>query len=117
MQMCDWPSCRTASPERVDVSNGWDGLPKHSVLRAVDTPCQPVGGAIVEIWHTQPTGGYSGRIVAMCNNHPTDILRRPCGGRSAHGPTAVDGFPESGRSGAGRTRASKTPTRTAACVD
>ena len=65
--------CHTDSPQRVDVSEGWDGLPLHMVLRVVDTQCQPVPDAIVEIWHTNHTGGYSGRIVQMCTNHQNDL--------------------------------------------
>lgn len=68
--------CHTASPERADVSDGWDGLPVHMVLRVLDTQCQPVAGALVEIWHTNYTGGYSGEIVAMCNNHPDDVRKQ-----------------------------------------
>lgn len=68
--------CHTLSPERSDISDGWDGLPMHMQLRIVDAQCQPVEGAIVEVWHTNHTGGYSGRIVAMCNNNEDDLERR-----------------------------------------
>lgn len=65
--------CHTTSPQRVDVSDGWDGLPLHMVLRVLDTQCQPVADALVEIWHTNYTGGYSGQIVQMCNNNAADL--------------------------------------------
>lgn len=65
--------CHAASPERMDVSDGWDGLPLRLALRVVDADCQPVPGAIVEIWHTTHTGGYSGQIVRMCNNNASDV--------------------------------------------
>lgn len=68
--------CHTTSPERRDVSDGWDGLPLRLALRVVDAQCQPVPGAIVEIWHTNHTGGYSGRIAAMCNNDEDDLDRQ-----------------------------------------
>ena len=68
--------CHTTSPQRVDVSDGWDGLPVHMVLRVVDTQCQPVKDAIVEIWHTNHTGGYSGQIVQMCNNNLADLNKQ-----------------------------------------
>ena len=68
--------CHTTSPQRVDVSDGWDGLPVHMVLRVVDTQCQPVQDAMVEIWHTNHTGGYSGQIVQMCNNNPADLNKQ-----------------------------------------
>lgn len=64
--------CHAASPERVDVSDGWAGLPLRLAIRVVDASCEPVEGAIVEIWHTNHTGGYSGQIVAMCSNDEDD---------------------------------------------
>lgn len=68
--------CHTLSPERSDISDGWDGLPMHLQLRIVDTRCQPVEGAIVEVWHTDHGGGYSGRIAAMCNRDAADRERQ-----------------------------------------
>jgi len=68
--------CHTLSPERADISDGWDGLPMHVQLRIVDEQCRPVQGAIVEIWHTNHTGGYSGHIVQMCNNDQADVKRQ-----------------------------------------
>ena len=65
--------CHTASPERVDISDGWDGIPLRIALRVVDEACRPVPDAIVEIWHTNYTGGYSGEIVRMCNNDRDDV--------------------------------------------
>ncbi|MCD9030264.1 hypothetical protein LDO32_00745 [Luteimonas sp. Y-2-2-4F] len=68
--------CHAESPERSDVSDGWDGLPLRLALRVVDADCAPVEGALVEIWHTNHTGGYSGRIAAMCNNDADDLGKR-----------------------------------------
>lgn len=68
--------CHTASPERVDISDGWDGIPLRMALRVVDEACRPVPDAIVEIWHTNYTGGYSGNIMRMCNNDPDDRDRQ-----------------------------------------
>lgn len=67
--------CHTESPQRVDVSEGWDGLPLRLALRVVDTDCRPLPDAIVEIWHTNYTGGYSGRIADMCNNDAADTAK------------------------------------------
>lgn len=64
--------CHTQSPERIDISDGWDGLPMHLQLRLLDLQCQPIAGALVEIWHTNYKGGYSGEIVRMCNNNAAD---------------------------------------------
>ena len=68
--------CHTSSPERVDVSDGWDGLPLHLQIRIVDAACQPVVGAMVEMWHTNHTGGYSGQIAPMCNNNAADTAQQ-----------------------------------------
>ncbi|MEG0052942.1 MAG: intradiol ring-cleavage dioxygenase [Comamonas sp.] len=68
--------CHTQSPERQDISDGWNGLPMLMQLRVVDAQCQPVAGAIVEVWHTNHTGGYSGDIHPMCNNNAQDKNRQ-----------------------------------------
>lgn len=65
--------CHTLSPERTDISDGWDGLPLHMQIRVVNERCEPVQGTIVEIWHTNHTGGYSGQINRMCNNNQADL--------------------------------------------
>lgn len=68
--------CHTLSPERRDISDSWDGLPMHMQLRIVDTQCRPIENAIVEVWHTNHTGGYSGRMAPMCNNDKADVERQ-----------------------------------------
>lgn len=68
--------CHTVSPERVDVSDGWDGIPMRILLRVVDAACKPVPDVLVEIWHTNHTGGYSGSIERMCNNDEADLTRQ-----------------------------------------
>ncbi len=60
--------CHTTSPEQVDVSDGWDGLPVRLALRVVNEECEPVEGVILEIWHTNHEGIYSGDITDMCND-------------------------------------------------
>lgn len=64
--------CHTTSPERADVSDGWDGLPVRLALKVVDESCTPIENAIVEIWHTNYRGIYSGRISTMCNSDEED---------------------------------------------
>ena len=59
-QMTDGP-CTSDAPERQDVSEGLAGLPVRLALKFVDVDgCEPIEGAVVEIWHTQRTGVYSG---------------------------------------------------------
>lgn len=64
--------CHTTSPLRSDISDGWDGLPVRLSLRLVDADCRPLAGSIVEVWHTNPAGVYSGRINPMCNSAEAD---------------------------------------------
>lgn len=68
--------CHTASPERADISDGWDGLPLRLALRVVDEDCRPVRGAIAEVWHTNHRGGYSGDIVQMCTMDEADKAKQ-----------------------------------------
>lgn len=64
--------CHTGTTERRDVSDGWDGLPVRLSLRILDEGCAPISDAIVEIWHTNYHGIYSGQINAMCNSATED---------------------------------------------
>lgn len=64
--------CHTTSPERQDISDGLDGIPLRLALRVVDEDCTPVKGAVVEIWHTNYKGVYSGRINPLCNHDEED---------------------------------------------
>lgn len=53
--------CTAAAPVRVDVSEGYPGLPVRLALKFVTAQtCAPLAGAVIEIWHTQVTGVYSG---------------------------------------------------------
>lgn len=65
--LCTVVSDTTAGPcttaidyDRVDISEGWTGLPMRLALKIVDAACQPLGGALVRIWHTNVEGSYSG---------------------------------------------------------
>lgn len=60
--------CHTTSPEQVDVSDGWEGLPVRLAIRVLNEACEPVEDVIVEIWHTNHEGIYSGDITDMCND-------------------------------------------------
>ncbi len=64
--------CHVASPLRHDVSEGSDGLPVRLALRVVDGLCQPLPNAIVEIWHTDTRGIYSGLAGSICNDEAED---------------------------------------------
>jgi protocatechuate 3,4-dioxygenase beta subunit len=57
--------------DREDVSEGSRGLPVRLALKVVDDACNPVAGATVKIWHTNPDGVYSGETPApvTCNDN------------------------------------------------
>lgn len=64
--VCDLTSATTEGPcyastlEREDISEGRDGLPVRLCFKIVDANCEPVVGAVVDIWHCDPFGIYSG---------------------------------------------------------
>jgi protocatechuate 3,4-dioxygenase beta subunit len=64
----DGPCTTTTELARVDVSEGWTGLPVRLAMRFVTAACAPIAGAVVKIWHTSFDGSYSGVTPnpAMC---------------------------------------------------
>jgi hypothetical protein len=69
------PCTTMTTPARQDVSEGYRGLPVRLALKIVtSTACTPVAGAVVEIWHTQVTGVYSGVTPSpgFCSGGDTD---------------------------------------------
>lgn len=54
--------CHAPSPTRQDVSEGYPGVPTRLELLIVDSDCNPVPNAEVEIWHCDTHGVYSGDI-------------------------------------------------------
>ena len=58
------------SPQRRDIREGRPGLPLDLRLRVVSaSDCQPLTGAVVEVWHCDTSGAYSG--------HPAELARKP----------------------------------------
>jgi protocatechuate 3,4-dioxygenase beta subunit len=52
--------CYAETIERQDISEGANGLPMRLALKVVDTDCNPIAGAEVDVWHTSADGFYSG---------------------------------------------------------
>ncbi|MEO8699506.1 MAG: protocatechuate 3,4-dioxygenase [Kofleriaceae bacterium] len=53
--------CTAPTTARQDVSDGMPGLPVRLALKLVTAEtCEPIADAVVEIWHTQKAGVYSG---------------------------------------------------------
>lgn len=72
---CVTTGCKTLGPchmdgpaERYDISEGFAGLPTRLSLKIVDAAdCRPIKNAIVDIWHTNAGGFYTGEdTVRMC---------------------------------------------------
>ncbi len=60
--------CFAKAPVRTDISEGRLGLPTRVSLRLVDAEtCNPVEGAVIDIWHCSADGVYSGEAASMCN--------------------------------------------------
>ena len=61
--------CHAATVSRQDISEGHTGLPVRLAFLIVNSACQPVPGATLELWHTNPAGLYSGSDASnMCTN-------------------------------------------------
>jgi protocatechuate 3,4-dioxygenase beta subunit len=71
------PCYDSASVEIQDISYGQDGLPMRMYFQVLDSACNPMVGATVDVWHVAPTGKYSGNdsvneIVAYCTSNDTN---------------------------------------------
>jgi protocatechuate 3,4-dioxygenase beta subunit len=77
-ELTQGPCYSSQSVERQDISYGYEGLPLRLCLRILDESCQPVSGAVVDVWHVGPTGKYSGddpanEDVAYCTGNDADF--------------------------------------------
>jgi len=68
--------CFHTSPVRQDVSEGYPGLPMRLVFRILDSACNPLVGARLDIWHTGNTGVYSGGPIPFCTGGDADAIAR-----------------------------------------
>jgi protocatechuate 3,4-dioxygenase beta subunit len=61
--------CHALTAERKDISEAQPGLPVRLAFLIVNPSCEPVPGATLELWHTNPGGLYSGSdAINMCTN-------------------------------------------------
>jgi protocatechuate 3,4-dioxygenase beta subunit len=75
--MTQGPCYDSASTVRQDISDGQNGLPMRLALRILDSNCNPVSGASIDVWHTSAVGKYSGddtanENVAFCTGNDSD---------------------------------------------
>lgn len=71
--------CTAPAPARRDVSEGMPGLPVRLALQLVTAgTCAPLADAVVEIWHTQVSGVYSGATPSpgFCSGGDADAPAR-----------------------------------------
>ena len=71
------PCYDSASVEIQDISYGQAGLPMRMYFQVLDSACNPIAGASVDVWHVAPTGKYSGNdavneIVSYCTTNDPD---------------------------------------------
>jgi protocatechuate 3,4-dioxygenase beta subunit len=59
--------CYSGTEAREDISEGRDGLPTRLCFKIVDSNCEPVEGAVLDIWHCDPYGIYSGDDMQAVN--------------------------------------------------
>lgn len=82
--------CWAASPERMDITSGVTGLPMRLSFRVLwEGTCEPVEGAVVDVWYANIEGAYSDETMSpICNNGmdvaDEDFLR-------GHLPTDAEG--------------------------
>ncbi|MFF4014060.1 intradiol ring-cleavage dioxygenase [Streptomyces sp. NPDC001843] len=57
---------------RSDVTEGKPGVPLKLALTVVNSACTPISNALVEIWHTDALGEYSGYVGANGHNESDD---------------------------------------------
>jgi protocatechuate 3,4-dioxygenase beta subunit len=77
-QLTQGPCWSNQSVEIQDISYGYDGLPMRMQLRVLDESCNPVAGAVIDVWHVSPVGKYSGddtanENVGFCTGNDSDF--------------------------------------------
>lgn len=100
--------CHSNTYHRQDVTEGQIGLPARLELLVLDTNCNPIPDAIVEIWHCSPLGVYSAAPTAEAtsdigysSSHFSDLNESFCTGNDAAGKAAAwfRGYQKAGSDG------------------
>lgn len=66
---------------RGDITDGQDGVPLRLGIRLLDEACAPIPDAVVEVWHCDARGRYSGFEGAEPGAGPSDDERYLRGGQ------------------------------------
>ena len=63
------------SDERLDITEGRPGAPLMMQLQVTNSDCSPISGALVEVWHADAAGVYSGFSGQSEETRGLDFLR------------------------------------------
>jgi protocatechuate 3,4-dioxygenase beta subunit len=59
-ELTEGPYYLPGPEDRADITEGLEGAPMTMRIQVLDTACQPLAGAVVDVWHAAPDGSYSG---------------------------------------------------------
>ncbi|WP_037623408.1 intradiol ring-cleavage dioxygenase [Streptomyces aureus] len=71
-EMTEGPYYLDGQLVRADVTEGKAGAPLKLALTVVDSACSPLSNALVEIWHCDALGEYSGYVGNNGHSEPDD---------------------------------------------
>jgi protocatechuate 3,4-dioxygenase beta subunit len=71
-EMTEGPYYLDGALVRSDITEGKPGIPLKLALTVVNSACKPIGNALVEIWHSDALGEYSGYVGANGHNESDD---------------------------------------------
>ncbi|MFF9024447.1 intradiol ring-cleavage dioxygenase [Streptomyces eurythermus] len=71
-EMTEGPYYLDGALVRADITEGKPGVPLKLALTVVDAGCAPLPGALVELWHADALGEYSGFVGANGHHEPDD---------------------------------------------
>ncbi|MET8946210.1 intradiol ring-cleavage dioxygenase [Streptomyces sp. NPDC004542] len=71
-EMTEGPYYLDGALVRSDITEGKAGIPLKLALTVVNSACTPVANALVEIWHADALGEYSGYVGSNGHNEPDD---------------------------------------------
>jgi protocatechuate 3,4-dioxygenase beta subunit len=71
-EMTEGPYYLDGALVRSDITEGKPGIPLRLALTVVDAACAPLPGALVELWHADALGEYSGYVGHNGHDEPDD---------------------------------------------
>ncbi|MGW7256330.1 intradiol ring-cleavage dioxygenase [Streptomyces sp. NPDC054834] len=71
-EMTEGPYYLDGALVRTDITEGKAGIPFKLALTVVNSACTPISNALVEVWHTDALGEYSGYVGNNGHNESDD---------------------------------------------